>query len=52
MGYNDLTAPHQGLNDEWNDKESSINTEEGTYNDLTISTQNTPGDGSEWNDEM
>lgn len=51
MGYNDLTAPFQGGNDEWNDLEVTIN--DGGINDLTLSTENVPpGSGEEWNTAM
>ena len=49
MGYNDLTAPFEGLNDEWNNEEVNINTEEDEYNDRTKNTQGTPLEF--WNDE-
>lgn len=52
MGYNDLTAPFEGANSEWNDEEVNINTEEGNYNDLTINTQTGVPTGNEWNTEM
>jgi len=67
MGYNDLTAPFEGGNDEWNDQEVIINdllvgddtedpghpNEERSYNDLTFNVNNVPpGSGDEWNDEM
>ncbi len=51
MGYNDLTAPFEGSNDEWNDLESSIRDVD--YNTLTLDTENPPpGTGDEWNNEM
>ena len=49
--YNDLTAPFEGGNQEWNTEEANINTED--YNDQTLDTQNPPpGSGDEWNTEM
>lgn len=42
QNYNDLTAPHEGANDEWNDLEVNINDEEDAYNDRTKNTQATP----------
>ena len=52
MAYNDLTAPFEGANDEWNNLEISINTEEDVYNTLTINTQVPTPEGDEWNTEM
>lgn len=51
MGYNNLTAPFEGANDEWNDLEEEIH--DLPYNDLTLDVENVPpGSGEEWNTEM
>ena len=51
MGYNDLTAPFEGANDEWNNEEVNYNDEIDAYNDMTLSVGDAVGDGDEWNTE-
>lgn len=50
MAYNDLTAPFEGGNTEWNDLEITICDDES--NDLTLDTTTAVPTGDEWNDEM